>query len=205
MADELDLEIEVARLRGKLRALTVITVLFMLASGGLAAAVYMKVSKKPDVPSQIVLTDASGSLTLTPSGLEIKQPADSPKRGVQLGADKVMVYREGGMVKLEVGDSAGVRVHDEKGFASLDGGEMTVMGRGDNSSQAILGARNEVAMVKLLATRANAELHAVNGKGDAPGQVSLSMTEGTQPLTVFMQDLAKLNAPPAPPPAPTPP
>jgi hypothetical protein len=47
MADEFDLEQEVARLRGKLKALTVITVLFMLASGGLAAAVYMKVSKKP--------------------------------------------------------------------------------------------------------------------------------------------------------------
>src|SRR5688572_5359633 len=53
MADDFDLEQEVARLRGKQKALTVITVLFMLASGGLAAAVYAKVSKKPPEPEKL--------------------------------------------------------------------------------------------------------------------------------------------------------
>jgi hypothetical protein len=72
MADEFDLEQEVARLRGKLKALTVITVLFMLASGGLAAAVYMKVSKTPEPPQELRVTASDGrSAALTWDGLEI--------------------------------------------------------------------------------------------------------------------------------------
>src|SRR5688572_9976707 len=80
MADEFDLEQEVARLRGKLKALTVITVLFMLASGGLAAAVYMKVSKTPEPPQELRVAASDGrSAVLTWDGLEITNGSEHTK------------------------------------------------------------------------------------------------------------------------------
>lgn len=78
MADE-DLEQEVARLRGKLRSLTIITVLFMLAVGALAGVVLMKVSKEPaepPPPTEITFRDPTDgrAATLSAAGLKVEGP-----------------------------------------------------------------------------------------------------------------------------------
>ncbi|HTM19540.1 MAG TPA: hypothetical protein VL172_03500 [Kofleriaceae bacterium] len=96
MADEFDLEQEVARLRSKLTAVTVITVLFMLASGGLAAAVYMKVSKKPPAPTEIRVGDSTSTAVLKPGSLELVRGAEH----ATYAFDRVELQQETGTATL---------------------------------------------------------------------------------------------------------
>jgi hypothetical protein len=129
MADQFDLEQEVARLRGKLRSLTIITVLFMLAVGALAGVVLAKVSKKPAAPppvreivlqseqpggpittlkpGEIVVGSADGTAQVRPTHLLISKGATDPKGG---SASTVT--------------TGGLTVKDEQGQAELTGSHL---------------------------------------------------------------------------------
>ncbi len=96
MADE-DLEQEVARLRGKLRSLTIITVLFMLAVGALAGVVLAKVSKKPaepPPPTEYYVQQGDTSAKLTPMGLQLTGPNGAAANLMFDGARHHLFFQE---------------------------------------------------------------------------------------------------------------
>jgi hypothetical protein len=96
MADE-DLEQEVARLRGKLKSLTIITVLFMLAVGALAGVVLAKVSKKPaetPPPTEYYVEQGDTSAKLTPMGLQLTGPNGAAANLMFDGARHHLFFQE---------------------------------------------------------------------------------------------------------------
>jgi hypothetical protein len=73
--DRLDeLSLENHQLRKRLRSLTIIMVLFMLAVGGIAGAVLMKVREPHEhaAPREIVLSDDKAMTTLSARGLQVE-------------------------------------------------------------------------------------------------------------------------------------